>query len=82
MSIIIIIIIIINDCFPGGEGQVSRPPSVESAHSNASLMHRAMQDMPYAVDRIWQLRSVGWQGVYAVHRLDVLGQFTAAWTAF
>ncbi|KAL8567183.1 hypothetical protein ACOMHN_046593 [Nucella lapillus] len=37
-------------------GRVSRPVSMESAHSNASLMHRAIQDMPHAVHRIWQLK--------------------------
>ncbi|XP_076453551.1 uncharacterized protein LOC143288799 [Babylonia areolata] len=37
-------------------GRVSRPVSMQSAHSNASLMHRAVLDMPYAVHRIWQLK--------------------------
>lgn len=37
-------------------GRVSRPVSKESAHSNASVMHHAVMDMPYAVHRIYQLK--------------------------
>ncbi|KAK7090218.1 uncharacterized protein [Littorina saxatilis] len=41
---------------PEEGGHVPRPVSIESAHSNASLMHRAVADMPYTVDRIYQLK--------------------------
>ena len=51
-----LVCVLILHYFSGGESGVPRPPSLESAHSNASVVHRMVADMPHAVDRIWQLR--------------------------